>query len=51
MIVADPVADGLHVILAMLIVACVFIGVIALGELTHRAGERRRERKSRLRPY
>ena len=47
----DPVTDGKHVILIMLIVGLVFLGVIFLGELTHRAGERRRERKSRLRSY
>ena len=47
----DPVADGKHVILAMLIVGLIFVAVIGLGELTHRAGERRRERKRQLRPY
>ena len=47
----DPVSDGKHVILAMLIVGLIFVAVIGLGELTHRAGERRRERKRQLRPY
>jgi len=47
----DPVSDGKHVILIMLITGLVFVAVIGLGEWTHRIGERRRERKSRLRPY
>jgi len=50
-VIFDPVADGKHVILAMLIVGLIFVAVIGLGELTHRAGERRRERKRQLRPY
>jgi hypothetical protein len=50
-IVFDPVSDGEHVILIMLIVGLVFLGVIGVGELTHRLGERRRERKRQLRPY
>ena len=49
--VFDPVSDGKHVILIMLIVGLIFVGVIALGEWTERISERRRERKSRLRPY
>jgi hypothetical protein len=49
--VFDPVSDGKHVILIMLITGLVFVAVIGLGEWTHRIGERRRERKSRLRPY
>jgi hypothetical protein len=51
MIVFDQVADGKHVILAMLVVGLVFLGVIALGELAHRANERRRERKQQLYRY
>ena len=51
MIVLDPVSDGKHVILIMLITGLVFVAVIAVGELTHRLGERRRERKRQLRPY
>jgi hypothetical protein len=50
-VIFDPVSDGKHVILAMLIVGLIFVAVIGIGELTHWAGERRRERKSRLRPY
>jgi TRAP-type mannitol/chloroaromatic compound transport system permease small subunit len=51
MLLLDPVSDGNHVILAMLIVGLVFLAVVGLGELVHHAGERRRERKSHLRPY
>ena len=51
MILFDQVADGKHVILAMLVVGLVFVGVIGLGELAHRANERRRERKRHLYPY
>ena len=47
----DPVSDGKHVILIMLLVGLLFVAVIGLGEWMHRIGERRRERKSRLRPY
>jgi hypothetical protein len=50
-LVFDPVSDGKHVILVMLIVGLVFLGVIGIGELTHRMGERRRERKRQLRAY
>jgi hypothetical protein len=50
-VVFDPVSDGKHVILIMLIVGLVFLAVIGLGEWTHSVGERRRERKSRLRAY
>jgi hypothetical protein len=44
-LIFDPVSDGKHVILIMLIVGLIFVGVIAVGELLHTAGERRRERK------
>jgi hypothetical protein len=50
-VIFDAVADGKHVILAMLIVGLVFLAVIGLGALAHRAGERRRERKRHLRSY
>jgi predicted Zn-dependent peptidase len=36
--------EGKKVIIAMLIVGLIFIGVIALGELTHWAGARRKSR-------
>ena len=38
-------------IFAMLIVGLIFCGVIAVGQLVERVGERRRERKRLLRPY
>jgi hypothetical protein len=47
----DPVSDGKHVLLIMLIVGLVFLAVVGLGEWTHWLGERRRERKRSLRPY
>ena len=50
-LIFDPVSDGKHVILIMLIVGLIFVAVIGLGELTHRVGERRRERKRQLRSY
>ena len=40
----DPVSDGKHVILVMLLVGLLFLAVIGLGELTHYVGDRRRER-------
>jgi hypothetical protein len=51
MIVLDPVSDGKHVILIMLITGLIFLAVIGLGELAHRASERRSERKRHVRPY
>jgi hypothetical protein len=50
-VIFDPVSDGKHVISIMLLVGLIFVAVILLGEWTQRMGERRRERKSRLRPY
>jgi hypothetical protein len=50
-LISGDVSDGKHVILAMLIVGLVFVGVIAIGELAHRASERRRARKQDLFPY
>lgn len=47
----DPVSDGKHVIFIMLLTGLLFIAVIGFGEWARRIGERRRERKSRLRPY
>jgi hypothetical protein len=44
---ADAATEGKHVILGMLIVGLVFIGVIALGELTKWLGHRRAQRLSR----
>jgi hypothetical protein len=50
-VIFDPVSDGKHVILIMLITGLIFLVVIGLGELAHRAGERRRERKRHVSPY
>jgi hypothetical protein len=36
-----PAEEGLHIITVMLVVGLIFIGVIALGELTHWLRERR----------
>ena len=47
----DPVSDGKHVILIMLITGLIFLVVIGLGELAHRASDRRRERKRHVHPY
>ena len=41
----DAASEGTHVILGMLVVGLIFLGVIALGELTHWAGARRKTRR------
>ncbi len=51
MLVFDPVTDGKHVVIAMLITGLVFLSVVAIGELSRLAGERRRERERRSRAY
>ena len=51
MLIFDPVSDGKHVILIMLITGLIFIGVILIGDWVDRVSERRRERKRQLRPY
>jgi hypothetical protein len=50
-VIFDPVSDGKHVILIMLIIGLVFLAVIGLGELAHRASERRAERKRHVRQF
>jgi len=50
-IVFDPVSDGKHVILIMLITGLIFLAVILIGDWADRASERRRERKRHLRSY
>jgi hypothetical protein len=50
-IVFDPVTDGKHIVLIMLVTGLVFLGIIFVGELSRWAGERRRERARRLRTY
>jgi hypothetical protein len=50
-VIFDPVSDGKHVILIMLLTGLIFLAVIGIGEWAHRVSERRRERKRQLRPY
>jgi hypothetical protein len=47
----DAASEGLDVIRGMLIVGLIFLGVIALGELTHWANHRRRARRSARSQY
>jgi hypothetical protein len=47
----ETASDGVHIITAMLLVGLVFLSVIAIGELTHWLGHRRRARKSSLPRY
>jgi len=49
--ILDPVSDGKHVILIMLITGLIFVAVIGFGELAEWSSERRRERKNDLRSY
>jgi len=42
---ADAAEEGRSVVLSMLVVGLVFIGVVALGELTHTAALKRKRRK------
>jgi len=43
--VADAAEEGKKTIVSMLVVGLIFVAVIALGELTHWAGARRKTRK------
>jgi hypothetical protein len=43
--IADAAEEGKKTIISMLVVGLIFLGVIALGELTQWAGERRRARR------
>ncbi len=45
LLLADAASEGLSVILWMLGTGCVFLAVIAIGELTHWAGARRKARR------
>ncbi|HEY2937176.1 MAG TPA: hypothetical protein VGJ25_11295 [Gaiellaceae bacterium] len=47
--VADAAEEGKKTIISMLVVGLIFVAVIALGELTHWAGTRRKARKRALR--
>jgi hypothetical protein len=51
MLVLDPVTDGKHIVIGMLITGLVFLAIVGLGELTRWRGHRREERKRRLRTY
>ena len=46
-LLADAASEGRSVVLSMLVVGLVFISVIALGELTHRLGHKRKAAKKR----
>lgn len=46
-LVADAATEGKKVITGMLIVGLVFVGVIALGELSKSWGHRRKARRPR----
>jgi hypothetical protein len=47
----DAASEGRKVVLAMLVVGLLILAVIALGELTHWAGSRRKARKAARNPY
>ena len=42
---ASAAEEGKKTVISMLVVGLIFIGVIALGELTHYAGSRRKARR------
>ena len=46
-LLADAASEGRSVVLSMLVVGLVFISVIALGELTHKLGHKRKAAKRR----
>ena len=46
-LLADAASEGKSVVLSMLVVGLVFIGVIALGELTNHLGHKRKAAKKR----
>jgi len=45
--VADAASEGRSVVLSMLVTGLVFVGVIALGELTSYLGHKRKSAKRR----
>jgi hypothetical protein len=47
----DAASEGRKVVLSMLVVGLLILAVIALGELTHWAGSRRKARKAARSPY
>ena len=46
-LLADAASEGRSVVLSMLVVGLVFVGVIVLGELTHKLGHIRKSAKKR----
>jgi hypothetical protein len=44
-LLADAASEGKKVIISMLVVGLIFVAVIAVGELAHHAGNRRKARK------
>jgi hypothetical protein len=44
-LLADAAEEGKKTIISMLVVGLIFVAVIALGELTHAAANRRKARK------
>jgi hypothetical protein len=47
-VIFDAASDGRHVVLGMLVVGLVFLGTIAVGELTKRWGHRRADRRRQV---
>jgi len=48
----DAASEGLHVIIAMLIVGLIFLATIGIGELVHWLGKRRAaQRRERIQVY
>jgi hypothetical protein len=50
-LLADAASEGRKVVISMFLVGLLIIAVIALGELTHWAGSRRKARKAARKPY
>jgi hypothetical protein len=50
-VIFDAASDGKHVVLGMLVVGLIFLGTIAIGELTKWAGHRREARRRATRTY
>jgi hypothetical protein len=51
LLIADAASEGTEVVVAMFFVGLLVLAVIALGELTHWAGARRKARKAARKPY
>ena len=46
-LVADAASEGRSVVLSMLVVGLIFVGVIALGQLTHHLAHKRKSARRR----